>query len=37
LLLFVKSRETSVNHNNVNSDWTGSVAPSQPIPIAAAA
>ncbi|HEX4061047.1 MAG TPA: anion permease [Streptosporangiaceae bacterium] len=27
--IYLKSRKTAVSHNNVNSEWTGSVAPSE--------
>jgi PiT family inorganic phosphate transporter len=30
-LIYVKSRATAVSHSNVNSEWTGSVAPSAPV------
>ena len=30
LLIFRKSRATAVSHNNVNSEWTGTVAPPAP-------
>jgi PiT family inorganic phosphate transporter len=28
-LIYFKSRATAVSHDNVNSEWTGSVAPAQ--------
>jgi inorganic phosphate transporter, PiT family len=28
--IYWRSRQTKVDHNNVNSEWTGSVAPSEP-------
>jgi PiT family inorganic phosphate transporter len=34
--IYIRSRATKVDHNNVNDDWTGSVAPSEPEPAAAA-
>jgi inorganic phosphate transporter, PiT family len=33
--IYLKSRATKVDHNNVNDDWTGSVAPAEPQPAAA--
>jgi PiT family inorganic phosphate transporter len=27
--IYLKSRASSVSHDNVNADWTGSVAPAQ--------
>jgi inorganic phosphate transporter, PiT family len=35
-LIYVRSRATKVDHNNVNDDWTGSVVPAEPEPAAAA-
>jgi PiT family inorganic phosphate transporter len=37
VLLFVRSRRTKVGSHNVNAEWTGSVTPAQPTPVAAAA
>jgi PiT family inorganic phosphate transporter len=34
--IYIRSRATKVDHNNVNDEWTGSVAPSEPEPAAAA-
>jgi PiT family inorganic phosphate transporter len=34
--VYLRSRATKVDHNNVNDDWTGSVAPADPEPAAAA-
>ena len=34
--IYVGSRATKVDHNNVNDEWTGGVAPSEPEPAAAA-
>ncbi len=28
--IYVRSRATKVDHNNVNDEWTGSVAPAEP-------
>jgi inorganic phosphate transporter, PiT family len=36
-LMFVKSRRTSVNHHNVNAEWTGAMVPDAPAPAVAAA
>jgi PiT family inorganic phosphate transporter len=36
-LIWIRSRQTRVGHDNVNSEWTGSVAPSEPKPEPAAA
>lgn len=36
LAIYLRSRATKVNHNNVNDAWTGGVAPSEPEPAAAA-
>jgi PiT family inorganic phosphate transporter len=36
LAIYLRSRATKVNHNNVNDEWTGGVAPSEPEPAAAA-
>ena len=33
--IYLKSRKTAVSHKNVNSEWTGSVAPAEPEPVAA--
>jgi PiT family inorganic phosphate transporter len=35
-VIYIRSRATKVDHNNVNDDWTGAVAPSEPEPAAAA-
>jgi inorganic phosphate transporter, PiT family len=34
--IYVRSRATKVDHNNVNDDWTGSAAEPEPEPAAAA-
>jgi inorganic phosphate transporter, PiT family len=34
-LIYYRSRATKVDHNNVNAEWSGSVAPAQPEPAAA--
>jgi inorganic phosphate transporter, PiT family len=34
--IYLRSRATKVDHNNVNDQWTGGVAPSEPEPAAAA-
>jgi len=34
--IYWRSRGTKVDHNNVNDEWTGSVAPAEPVPAAAA-
>jgi inorganic phosphate transporter, PiT family len=34
--IYIRSRATKVDHNNVNDDWTGTAAPSEPEPAAAA-
>jgi PiT family inorganic phosphate transporter len=34
--IYWRSRKNKVDHNNVNDDWTGSVAPAEPEPAAAA-
>jgi hypothetical protein len=34
--IYWRSRSTKVDHNNVNDEWTGGVAPSEPQPAAAA-
>jgi PiT family inorganic phosphate transporter len=34
--IYLRSRATKVDHNNVNDEWTGSVAPAEPEPAAAA-
>jgi PiT family inorganic phosphate transporter len=36
-LIYIRSRGSRVGHDNVNSDWTGSVAPAEPATSAAAA
>jgi PiT family inorganic phosphate transporter len=28
--IYIRSRATAVSHDNVNSEWTGSVAPTEP-------
>ncbi len=35
-VIFWRSRASKVDHNNVNEEWTGSVAPAEPEPAAAA-
>jgi inorganic phosphate transporter, PiT family len=36
-LIYIRSRATKVDHNNVNAEWTGGVAPAdQPEPAKAA-
>jgi PiT family inorganic phosphate transporter len=35
-VIYWRSRGSKVDHNNVNDEWTGSVAPSEPEPAAAA-
>jgi inorganic phosphate transporter, PiT family len=35
--IWIRSRRTRVGHDNVNSEWTGGVAPSEPSPEPAAA
>ena len=34
--IYLRSRATKVDHNNVNDEWTGGVAASQPEPATAA-
>jgi inorganic phosphate transporter, PiT family len=34
--IYLRSRSSKVDHNNVNDDWTGSVIPAEPEPAAAA-
>ena len=34
--IYWRSRKNKVDHNNVNDDWTGSVAPAEPETAAAA-
>jgi inorganic phosphate transporter, PiT family len=34
--IYLRSRVTKVDHNNVNDEWTGSVTPAEPVPAAAA-
>ena len=34
--IYWRSRATKVDHSNVNDDWSGGVAPSEPEPAAAA-
>jgi PiT family inorganic phosphate transporter len=33
--IYLKSRNSKVGHNNVNAEWTGTVAPAEPEPVAA--
>jgi inorganic phosphate transporter, PiT family len=33
--IYLRSRATKVDHNNVNDEWTGSAAPAEPAPAAA--
>jgi inorganic phosphate transporter, PiT family len=33
--IYLRSRSTKVDHNNVNDDWTGSAAPAEPVSAAA--
>ena len=33
--IYWRSRATKVDHNNVNDEWTGSVAPAEPVSTAA--
>jgi inorganic phosphate transporter, PiT family len=35
-LIYLRARKTNVNHRNVNAEWTGKVAPSEPAAVAAA-
>jgi inorganic phosphate transporter, PiT family len=35
-VIYCRSRANKVDHNNVNAEWTGSVAPAEPEPAAAA-
>jgi inorganic phosphate transporter, PiT family len=35
-VIYWRSRGNKVDHNNVNDEWTGSVAPAEPEPAAAA-
>ncbi|HEX3647124.1 MAG TPA: anion permease [Pseudonocardiaceae bacterium] len=35
LFIWLRSRRTPVDHNNVNAEWTGTVEPAQPAPVAA--
>ncbi len=35
-VIYWRSRATKVDHNNVNDEWTGGVAPTEPEPAAAA-
>ena len=35
-MIYWRSRGNKVDHNNVNDEWTGSVAPAEPEPAAAA-
>jgi PiT family inorganic phosphate transporter len=34
--IYLRSRKTKVDHNNVNDEWTGGVAPAEPEPAVAA-
>jgi hypothetical protein len=34
--IYLRSRAAKVDHNNVNDEWTGGAAPSEPEPAAAA-
>ncbi len=34
--IYWRSRATKVDHNNVNDEWSGRVAPAEPEPAAAA-
>ena len=34
--IFYRSRATKVDHNNVNAEWTGGVAPAEPAETVAA-
>ena len=34
--IYLRSRANKVDHNNVNDEWSGEVAPSEPEPAAAA-
>jgi PiT family inorganic phosphate transporter len=34
--IYWRSRANKVDHNNVNAEWTGTVAPAEPEPAAAA-
>jgi inorganic phosphate transporter, PiT family len=36
-LIYLRARKTNVNHKNVNAEWTGTVAPSEPVAAAPAA
>jgi PiT family inorganic phosphate transporter len=36
VVIYLRSRATKVDHNNVNDEWTGGVAPSETEPAAAA-
>ena len=35
--IYLRSRQTKVSHDNVNDEWTGSVAPAEAMPVEAAA
>ena len=35
-LIYWRSRSSKVDHNNVNAEWTGTVAPAEPEPAATA-
>ena len=36
-LIYWRSRQTKVDHNNVNAEWTGTVVPTEPTTEKAAA
>jgi inorganic phosphate transporter, PiT family len=36
-VIYLRSRSTKVDHNNVNAEWTGTVAPAEPEPAESAA
>jgi inorganic phosphate transporter, PiT family len=36
VVIYYRSRSSKVDHKNVNAEWTGSVAPAEPVPAAAA-
>jgi PiT family inorganic phosphate transporter len=35
VFIYLRSRASKVDHNNVNDEWTGSAAPAEPQPAAA--
>ena len=35
-VIYIRSRGSKVDHNNVNDEWQGGVAPAEPQPAAAA-